>query len=137
MHKKPAMVEEEGFHGYVPTTNDPGYSLLIFATAFSLFSYAIVPFLSFLGRKYEASRSARPSQRRSKLGGRTQSGNQDGAQLSQSGRHNRSEEAASSSNAHGKANSSMSGSKRGSRIQLVLDKVIKYLSMEFALMCTF
>lgn len=45
--------DDDGFLDYVPTTVDPGYSLLIATTLFCLLSNAILPCLVSYGRRYE------------------------------------------------------------------------------------
>jgi len=48
--------DDDTFAWYVPTTIDPGYSLLIIATIFTLLSNAILPCLVTMGRRYEKRR---------------------------------------------------------------------------------
>jgi MatE len=51
--------DDDGFLDYVPTTVDPGYSLLIATTLFCLLSNAILPCLVSFGRRYEKRKIAR------------------------------------------------------------------------------
>lgn len=51
--------DDDGFLDYVPTTVDPGYSLLIATTLFCLLSNAILPCLVSCGRRYENRKVAR------------------------------------------------------------------------------
>mmetsp|Transcript_32802 Transcript_32802/g.37315 ORF Transcript_32802/g.37315 Transcript_32802/m.37315 type:complete len:878 (+) Transcript_32802:172-2805(+) len=45
--------DDDTFARYIPMTVDPGYSLLIITTIFTLFSNAILPCLVSMGRRYE------------------------------------------------------------------------------------
>jgi hypothetical protein len=53
------MIDDDGFVGYLPTTEDPGYSLLIATTLFCLASNLMMPCAVSLGRRYERKRLAR------------------------------------------------------------------------------
>jgi hypothetical protein len=50
--------EDEGFIGYIPTANDPGWSLLIGTILFCILSNMVLPCLVTMGRRYERKRLA-------------------------------------------------------------------------------
>jgi hypothetical protein len=53
------MEDDDGFVGYLPTTVDPGYALLIATTLFCLATNLMMPCAVSLGRRYEKRRLAR------------------------------------------------------------------------------